>query len=128
LPGVPPGPPRRPPLGRGGEGKPLPAGDGTGPGRLFVLGRKPTYALRGSADLLGANAQRIVLGDVTPQRAGPDDRRGQVVLSLHYQAGMRVAPSRVRLERAEESPDAIPFVRLLVDDPVTRLTITWDKR
>jgi hypothetical protein len=111
-----------------GEGKPLPPADGTGPGRLFTLHRKPTYALRGSANLLGADAQRIVLGDVTPQRSGPDDRRGQVVLSLHYQAGMRVAPSRVRLERAEESPDSIPFVRLLVDDPVTRLTITWEKR
>jgi hypothetical protein len=111
-----------------GEGQPLPHGDDSGAGRLFTLRREPSFALRGSADLLGADSQRIVLGDVRPQRAGPDDRRGQVVLSLHYQAGMRVAPSRVRLERAEESPDSIPFIRLLVEDPVTRLTITWEKR
>jgi hypothetical protein len=110
--------------GAGVELPPCPCADGR---RLFTLGRPHTFALRGSARLLGADAQRIVLADVQPQRAGPDDHRGQVVLSLHYQAGMRVAPSRVRLERAEESQDSIPFVRLVVDDPVTRLTITWDK-
>ncbi len=111
-----------------GQGRPLPSDGGADSGRLFTLDRKPHYALRGKANLLGADAQRIILSDVIPQREGPDDHRPQVVLSLHYQAGMRVAPSRVHLERAEESPDSIPFIRLLVEDPVTRLTITWEKR
>ncbi len=110
-----------------GAGVELPACSGADDRRLFTLRRRHTFALHGSARLLAADSQRIVLADVQPQRAGPDDHRGQVVLSLHYQAGMRVAPSRVRLERAEESPDSIPFVRLVVDDPVTRLTITWDR-
>ncbi len=78
-------------------------------------------------------AARIVLGNVEPHRGGSDARKGQVLLSLHHQAGMRVSPSRVhiesaRIERAELPSDSIPFVRLWVDEPVTRVTITWDKR
>jgi hypothetical protein len=42
---------------------------------------------------------------------------------------MRVAPGRVRLERDERSSlDAIPFVRLRVAEPVSRVSITWEKR
>jgi hypothetical protein len=105
-----------------------PAHAGGQAGWLFKLERTCSYALRGSARWLGANAHQIVLADVVPRQTHPDDPRGQVVLSLHYQAGMRVTPSRVILERAEESADAIPFVRLRVADPVTRVTITWGKR
>jgi hypothetical protein len=94
---------------------------------LIPLRRKPNFALRGSAHWACADPQRIVLDDVTPHRTATHHGRGTVVLSLHYQAGMRVTPSRVRLERAEEPQDSIPFVRLVVTDPVTRVTITWDK-
>jgi hypothetical protein len=97
-------------------------------GLLIALRRKHNFALCGAARLIGADPQRIVLADVRPQRRATDDGRGHVVLSLHYQAGMRAVPSRVRLERAEELQDTIPFVRLVVADPVTRVTITWDKR
>jgi hypothetical protein len=97
-------------------------------GLLIPLRRPHSYALCGTARWVGADVQRIVLDDVMPQRIAASDGRGQVVLSLHYQAGMRVAPSRVHLERAEELQDAIPFVRLVVSDPVRRVTITWDKR
>jgi hypothetical protein len=50
-------------------------------------------------------------------------------LSLHYQEGLRVTPSRVRIERAETLNDRIDFVRLVVPDQrVSRVTITWEKR
>jgi hypothetical protein len=109
---------------------------GETPGYLFRVPRvRHSFALIGSAKWLSADQQHIVLGDVVPQRGGSDTRgEKQVLLSLHYQAGMRVAPSRVklesyRIERADPaSEDPTPFVRLWVDEPVTRVTITWEKR
>jgi hypothetical protein len=92
-----------------------------GDGCLFTIHRPASFALRGSAKWLAADSQRIVLEDVRPDN-------GQVLLSLHYQDGMRVTPSRVQLERAEDKDDHIYFVRLLIADPfVTRVTITWEK-
>jgi hypothetical protein len=92
-----------------------------GGGQLFRIRRQHSYALVGSVQWLHADAQRIVLGDVTPDK-------GRVVLSLHYQSGMRVTPGRIHLEKDPNSPDAIPLVRLLLDDPAARVTITWQKR
>jgi hypothetical protein len=105
-----------PPVAMGGEES----------GYLFTVPGPRSYALSGSADLLYADCRRIVLADVVPQHV---DGRGQLVLSLHYQSGMRVSPSRVHIEPAEtDSPGPIPFVRLCVDEHATRVTITWDKR
>jgi hypothetical protein len=103
---------------------------------LFAVNRKNySFALTGSAHWLDADPRRIVLSDVTPPRGGSDSRgKKQIQLSLHYQAGMRVSPSRVVLdsyciEHANSVPgDDRPFVRLWVEEPVTRVTITWDKR
>jgi hypothetical protein len=92
-----------------------------GAGYLFRMRRTHSYALIGSAQLLQADAQRIVLADVTPCK-------GRVVLSLHYQTGMRVSPGRIQLDQDRNSPDEIPFVRLLLEDPASRVTITWEKR
>ena len=113
-----------------------PACMGNPPGGLFAVRRKRySFALAGSAHWLAADPQRIILGDVTPSRGGSDNHgKKPILLSLHYQAGMRVAPSRVHLdshsiERVNSMPaDSRPFVRLWVDEPVTRVTITWDKR
>jgi hypothetical protein len=102
---------------------PLPGGDGA---CLLTVPRPHSYTLRGAAQWLAADAHRVVLADVVPQRSGLGD--GQVWLSLHYHAGMRVAPGRVRLERVELVGDSIPFVRLRVSEPVPRVTITWDRR
>ncbi len=96
------------------------------PGQLFRVRRTHTYALVGSAQVVHADAQRIILADVLPYKA--DGRTGRVVLSLHYQTGMRVSPGRIQLEQDRTSPDEIPFVRLLLDDPASRVTITWEKR
>jgi hypothetical protein len=96
-------------------------------GRLFRLYRSHSFALKGSANWKSADARRIVLSDLVPDySAGAGD--GQIILSLHYQAGMRVTPSRVRLERAPGADDSIPFVRLRVSEPVGRVMITWDGR
>jgi|SRR5579875_3056537 hypothetical protein len=109
---------------------------GEPPGCLFAVQRQGySFALTGSARWLSADTQRIILGDVVPPRSGPDNHgKKQVLLSLHYQTGMRIAPSRVLLdacpmERVGSVPgDAQPFVRLWIDEPVTRVTIIWDKR
>ncbi len=93
-------------------------------GHLFKLRRKPSFALTGSARWLSADARRILLSDAVPGPLG-DEAEGQVVLSLHYQEGMRVTPSRVRIERAVGPEDPIPFVRLRLSEPVGRIMITW---
>jgi hypothetical protein len=92
---------------------------------LFAIDRPHSFTLSGSARWVNADAQRIVLTDVTPQR---EDGRWQVLLSLHHHAGMRVTPSRVHIERFDDPQDPIPLVRLIVTDPVARVTIQWDRR
>jgi hypothetical protein len=88
---------------------------------LFKVERRPSFVLIGSAIWIRADAESIALGDVTP-------KDGQVLLSLHFQEGMRVTPSRVQLQRAESLDDRIDFVRLVIPDQrVARVTITWDK-
>jgi hypothetical protein len=90
-----------------------------GAGRLFTLKRKPTFALHGSARWQSADSNRIVLTDVKP-------KAGNVILSMHYLDGMRVAPSRIKIESLPD-PNDIPFVRLELDEPAPVVTITWDK-
>src|SRR5947199_10086 len=65
-----------------------------GPGHLFhIHRRRPSLALEGRAELLYADIHHITLGDVVPEN-------GKVLLSLHYQEGMRASPGRVQVERA----------------------------
>ena len=94
---------------------------------LIPIDRERSFALKGSATWKSADTQGILLADVIPQ-AVPGESTGQIVLSLHYQAGMRVRPGRIRLEQAVDPQDAIPFVRLRTDEPVGRVFITWDGR
>jgi hypothetical protein len=88
---------------------------------LFRIKQPHPFALVGSAQLLHADAQRIVLGNVTP-------RDGVVVLSLHYHRGLYAAPSRVHLERELDSRDSIPLLRLRLAEPAPLVTISWEKR
>jgi hypothetical protein len=92
-----------------------------GRGQVFRVKRQPRFALTGSARWVAADARHIVLEDVRPEN-------GELFLSLHYQSGLRVAPSRVHIERVTDPSDPIPFVRLVVKDPVARVTIVWDRR
>jgi hypothetical protein len=91
-----------------------------GPGWLFTL-RPRSFVLKGQARWLEADCRRIALADVVPED-------GRVVLSLHYQAGMRASPSRVQIEREPDARDPIPLIRLRVPGPVARVTLTWDER
>jgi hypothetical protein len=88
-----------------------------------VLYRLPpgSIALKGQARLLQADCRHIALADIIPED-------GRVVLSMHYQAGLHVSPSRVQIEKEPDPRDPIPFIRLYVPGPVSRLTLTWQPR
>jgi hypothetical protein len=93
-----------------------------GPVYLFSVNRPSfSYVLKGQAELVHANWHHITLANVVP-----DD--GRIVLSLHYQAGMRASPSRVQIEREQDPHYPIDFVRLRVASPVARVTLTWEHR
>ncbi|MCI0462738.1 MAG: hypothetical protein L0Z62_37795 [Gemmataceae bacterium] len=95
-----------------------------GEGYLFrIRDHVPSIALprKGQAKLLHADSHHITLGDVVPQN-------GLVVLSLHYQAGLRASPARVQVEPEPAGQHPVPFVRLRVDSPVTRVTLTWEEK
>lgn len=89
---------------------------------VFALPRSGSYVLSGRVARLTASVERIVLEEAEP------DADGSVVLSLHWQAGMRVSPGYVRVERAPDprGQAAVDFIRLQMPGPVPRLSITWD--
>jgi hypothetical protein len=87
-------------------------------GKLFALNRRHSFVLKGKAQLLRADCGRVALADVEPED-------GQVVLSLHYQAGLQVSPGRVTIERQLDPHDPISFIRLRLPGPVTRISLTW---
>ena len=91
-----------------------------GEGVLLKVKRSPSYALKGKAQLVEANHRYITFTRVEPES-------DVVVLSLHYQAGMRVTPSRVQLEREASGDDFIGFVRLRLAEPAECVTITWER-
>jgi hypothetical protein len=88
-------------------------------GCLFALQRPRSFVLKGQAGWVSADCRHIALSDVVPED-------GKVVLSLHYQAGLQVSPAKVRVEKEPAPPDLIPFVRLRMPGPVTRITLRWE--
>lgn len=89
-------------------------------GWLFEVNRTANLALRGKAEFLDADGQSIRLANVVPHN-------GEVVISLHYQAGMRASPGRVQIERATSGDDQIGFVRLRLAVPASRVTLSWER-
>ncbi len=89
-------------------------------GWLYEVDRKPDFALKGHADFLHADGHNITLGNVVP-------RNGEVIVSLHYQTGMRASPGRVQIERADSGVDRIGFVRLRLAVPAARVTLAWER-
>jgi hypothetical protein len=87
---------------------------------LYSLRRPFSYVLKGQAREYHASTEGVTLADVVPEN-------GEVVLSLHYQAGWRVRPGWVRLEREADPYDPIPLVRLKAPGPVARITLTWER-
>jgi hypothetical protein len=94
----------------------------TGSGALFTVLRQPSFVLKGKAVLVHADSHHLTLTDVVP------DKDGRVVLSFHYQAGMRASPSRVQIEREINREDPIAFIRLKLSGPVACVTLTWEDR
>jgi hypothetical protein len=88
------------------------------PRYLFEL-KPQSFVLRGQARLLEANTSHIALADLVP------DKNGNIVLSMHYQPGMRVSCARVQIERESDPHDPVDFIRLRLQGPVARATITW---
>lgn len=97
----------------------IPMSDG-GQGFLYVL-KKPEhgFVLRGQATVVQADGQRLTLADLVPEN-------GVVVLSYHWQAGLKASPDRVQPEREPSGHDPIGFLRLRTAGPVARVTLTWE--
>jgi hypothetical protein len=91
-----------------------------GEGWLFEVERTPNFALKGHAELLEANGRYIMLKNVVPHQ-------GEVVISLHYQNGMRASLPRVQVEKAGSADDSIGFVRLVLAVEAKHLTLTWER-
>lgn len=92
------------------------------PGSLFAVKNSPrNFALKGQAQLVHADGHHITLADLVPDN-------GVIVLSFHYQAGMRASPSRVQIEKEPCGHDLIGFVRLRVAGPVARVNLTWGNK
>ena len=95
------------------------------PGRvvtLYRLRREHSCTLSGKAEWVSARVNQVVLRMVEP------DENGTVVLCLHYLKGLRASPGRVKIERAElQATNFTSMVRLRMDAPVARLTLTWEK-
>ena len=91
-----------------------------GDGLLLAIKRTPSFVLKGKARVVQMDAHRIALADVEPED-------GVVLLSLHYQDGFHTSPNTVRIERALDPFDPIPFLRLRMPGPVARLTLTWEE-
>jgi hypothetical protein len=87
---------------------------------LFTVRRRPySFALKGEAQLVLADSRHITLAEVVPVD-------GEVILSFHYQSGMRATPGSVRVEREPDALDPVAFIRLRLDGPVACVTLTWD--
>jgi hypothetical protein len=91
-----------------------------GDGWLLRVKRPHNFALKGKAQLVDADSRYITLKDVEPEN-------DVVVLSLHYQTGMRASPARVQIEPEQSGDDPIGFVRLRLADRAACVTITWSK-
>jgi hypothetical protein len=87
-------------------------------GGLYTLPPR-SFVLHGRAGVVHADSERISLTDVLPED-------GKVVLSFHYQAGLQAQPGRVKVEREADPYDPIPFIRLSMPGPVSRVTLTWE--
>jgi hypothetical protein len=96
--------------------------DRDGPLALLEIPRSHNYLLAGRAEKVWGDTDRIVLEEVSP------DEHGAVILSLHYQPGMRVSPGYVRIERAPEPQGRTPLdlIRLHMPGPVPHIRLSWD--
>ena len=86
---------------------------------LVELDRPRTFVLSGRATVAQMDRRCIVLTDVVP------DESGWVRLSLHHQRELRIAPLNVTPAPDSDPGDPIPFLKLQLPGPVSRVTISW---
>jgi hypothetical protein len=79
------------------------------------------FVTKGQAELIEMDTTHIALANLKP------DSAGEVVLNLHYIAGLRATPSRVLVDAEPSGQDPIGFIRLKMTDETPRLTLTWDR-
>lgn len=89
-------------------------------GYIYAIDRPHSFTLKGKARLLHADSQQIMLADVVPED-------GVVVLSFHYQSGLRALPTRIAVEAEPDGNNPIGFIRLHMSGPAARVTLTWGR-
>jgi len=92
----------------------------TDEGTIFAVNRPHSFTLKGQARLIHADSHSIMLADVVPEN-------DVVVLSFHYQSGLRALPTRVGVEREPDGDNLIGFIRLRMSSPAARVTLTWGR-
>jgi hypothetical protein len=88
--------------------------------KLYKLNRQPSYFLLGQGKVLHCDRRALALGDLTPVD-------GHIVLSFHYHPGILASTDRVRVGKEPQLYDSIPFIRLRVPGPMSRLTLYWQE-
>ena len=86
---------------------------------LIELNRPRSYVLSGRATVSQMDRGRIVLTDAAP------DESGWLRLSLHHQQELQVAPLNITPAADPDSSDPIPFLKLQLPGPASRITISW---
>jgi len=105
-------------LRRCGRARPVIAGS---PGELFAIERVPRYLLKGQGRVSLTGGDEIIMTDVIP-----DD--GEVVLSVRYESGWQVNPSRIEVEPETDPYDAQPMIRLKMNTSASRVVLRRDGR
>jgi hypothetical protein len=85
---------------------------------LHTLQRQHSFFMLGQGRVLQCDNRTLALADVSPVD-------GHVVLSFHYHPGIQTSTDRVRVEKEPQLDDSIPFIRLRVPGPMSRLTLYW---
>jgi hypothetical protein len=88
--------------------------------RFYRLSRQPSYFVVGQGQVLHCDQRALALADVTPVD-------GHVVLSFHYHPGVFASTDRVKVEKEPQLYDSIPFIRIRVAGPMSRLTLYWQE-
>jgi hypothetical protein len=90
-------------------------------GSTFLrLNRGGSFFLAGQGTVLRCDSQCLALADLVPVD-------GHIVLSFHHRPGMVASTDRVRVEKEPQPWSAIPFIRLRVPGPMSRLTLYWQE-
>jgi hypothetical protein len=82
---------------------------------IFRVVRKPNYFAKGRGRVVRADYNRIELADLEPEQ-------GELVLRYHWQDQFTADPP-ARLRRSEEPGDPVGFIRILIAEPMDRLTV-----